>query len=96
MKKRIIHLLALKNASGYIRREIGQRINLRYNPQIIFELDDSINYGMHIEELIQKVKEQVNMTLTNMKKFILSAKKIGITYHVSPDGDAVGSVLALL
>ena len=50
--------LALKNASGYIRREIGQRINLRYNPQIIFELDDSINYGMHIEELIQKVKDK--------------------------------------
>ena len=49
---------ALKNASGYIRKEIGQRINLRYNPQIIFELDDSINYGMHIEELIQKVKEK--------------------------------------
>ena len=50
--------IALKNASWYIRREIGQRINLRYNPQIIFELDDSINYGMHIEELIQKVKDK--------------------------------------
>ena len=49
---------ALKNASGYIRKEIGQRINLRYNPQIIFELDDSINYGMHIEELIQRVKDK--------------------------------------
>lgn len=50
--------LALKNASGYIRKEIGQRINLRYNPQILFELDDSINYGMHIEELISKVKDK--------------------------------------
>ena len=49
---------ALKNASGYIRKEIGQRINLRYNPQIIFELDDSINYGMHIEELIAKTKDK--------------------------------------
>ena len=50
--------VALKNASGYIRKEIGQRITLRYNPQIIFELDDSINYGMHIEELIQRVKDK--------------------------------------
>ena len=50
--------VALKHASGYIRKEIGQRINLRYNPQIIFELDESINYGMHIEKLIQKVKEK--------------------------------------
>ena len=46
--------VALKNASGYIRKEIGQR----YNTHIIFELDDSINYGMHIEELIQRVKDK--------------------------------------
>ena len=50
--------IALKNASGFIRKEIGQRINLRYNPQIIFEIDDSISYGMRIEELITKVKEK--------------------------------------
>lgn len=36
------------------------------------------------------------MSLNKIKDIILSAKKIGITYHVSPDGDAVGSVLALL
>ena len=48
---------ALKNASGYIRKEIGIWINLRHNPQIIFELDDSISYGMHIEELIHKVNK---------------------------------------
>ena len=36
------------------------------------------------------------MTLGQIAKFILEVKKIGITYHVSPDGDAVGSVLALL
>lgn len=47
---------ALKSASGYIRREIGQRINLRNTPQIIFEIDNSINYGMKIEELLGKVK----------------------------------------
>ena len=35
------------------------------------------------------------MTLAEVKKFILDSKKIGITYHVSPDGDAVGSALAL-
>ncbi|MBS4956894.1 MAG: bifunctional oligoribonuclease/PAP phosphatase NrnA [Clostridium sp.] len=35
------------------------------------------------------------MTLSQIAKFILESKKIGITYHVSPDGDAVGSVLAL-
>lgn len=50
------NLEALKSASGFVRREIAQRINLRHNPQIIFELDDSIEYGMKIENLIQKTK----------------------------------------
>ena len=36
------------------------------------------------------------MTLSQIANLILEGKKIGITYHVSPDGDAVGSVLALL
>ena len=49
---------ALKSASGYVRREVGQRINLRNTPQIIFELDDSISYSMRIEELIDKVKDK--------------------------------------
>ena len=35
------------------------------------------------------------MSLINIKDILLSAKKIGITFHVSPDGDATGSVLAL-
>lgn len=49
---------ALKNASGYIRKEIGHRMNLRNTPQVLFELDDSISYSMKIEELIEKVKEK--------------------------------------
>ncbi|MBE6054690.1 MAG: 30S ribosome-binding factor RbfA [Clostridium sartagoforme] len=49
---------ALKSASGYVRREVGQRINLRNTPQIIFELDESISYSMRIEELIDKVKDK--------------------------------------
>lgn len=50
--------LALKSASGYIRREIGHRINLRNTPQILFEIDDSISYSMKIEELIDKAKQK--------------------------------------
>ena len=47
---------ALKGAAGFVRREIAQRINLRHSPQIIFEIDDSIDYGMHIDSLIEKTK----------------------------------------
>jgi ribosome-binding factor A len=49
---------ALKSASGYIRKEIGRRVNLRNTPQILFELDESISYSMKIDELIQKGKNK--------------------------------------
>ncbi|WP_163192652.1 30S ribosome-binding factor RbfA [Clostridium thermarum] len=49
-------LTALKNSSGFLRRELGNRINLRYTPQILIELDESIEHGMHIEQLLHKIK----------------------------------------
>ncbi|MGI6669625.1 MAG: 30S ribosome-binding factor RbfA [Acetivibrionales bacterium] len=45
-------LQALKNAAGFVRREIGQRLQLRYTPEVIFELDNSIERGMYITKLI--------------------------------------------
>ncbi|WP_446899517.1 30S ribosome-binding factor RbfA [Clostridium sp. LBM24168] len=50
-------LEALKNSSGFIRREVGHRIRLRNTPEIIIELDNSIEQGMHIDELLRKIKE---------------------------------------
>ena len=47
-------LEALKSASGFIRREIGQRIKLRYTPEIRFKLDDSIEHGLYISKLIDE------------------------------------------
>lgn len=44
----------LKSAAGFIRREIGKRIDIRYTPEFIFELDRSIEHGAHIEELLRK------------------------------------------
>ena len=42
----------LKSASGYIRRELGQRIKLRRSPQIQFIADDSIEHSAHINQII--------------------------------------------
>lgn len=51
-------LIALKSASGFIRREIGRRMLIRYTPQINFELDNSIENGVYINKLIDEtVKE---------------------------------------
>lgn len=47
-------LEGLKNASGFIRREIGHRIQLRYTPEIHFELDNSIEHGAYITKLINE------------------------------------------
>ncbi|MBP2031670.1 ribosome-binding factor A [Clostridium algifaecis] len=51
-------LEALKSSAGFIRREVGHKIRLRNTPEILIELDDTIEHGMHIDELLRKIKEQ--------------------------------------
>jgi ribosome-binding factor A len=50
-------LEGLKNAAGFIRREIGQRIRLRYVPELIFKIDNSIEQGIYINKLIDNIKK---------------------------------------
>ena len=45
-------LEGLKSASGFIRREIGHRLSLRHTPEMVFELDHSIEHGAHINEML--------------------------------------------
>ena len=52
-----IALSILKNSSGFIRKEVGHRVSLRYTPEILIQLDDSIEHGMHIDALLDKIKE---------------------------------------
>ncbi len=49
---------ALKSSSGFIRREIGHRIKLRCTPEIIIELDNTIEHAMHIDALLHQIKEK--------------------------------------
>ncbi len=46
----------LNSAGGFIRREIGRRVNLRYAPEFVFELDNSIEHGSHIDKLLKNIK----------------------------------------
>ena len=46
----------LASATGYIKRELGRRVRLKYMPEIHFVFDDSLDYGEHIEELLRRVK----------------------------------------
>lgn len=45
----------LKKSSGYIRTEIAKRINLRITPEIVFVLDDSMEYGARIDQILKDI-----------------------------------------
>ncbi len=51
-------LKGLKSAGGYLRRELGARLQLRYTPELVFELDESIARGARVCDLIGKLREQ--------------------------------------
>ena len=50
-------LAGLKSSSGYLRRELGKSLQLRYTPELLFELDTTIEYGVHIASLINQVRK---------------------------------------
>lgn len=54
-------LEGLNSALGFIRREIGQRIRLRFTPEISFALDTSLDYGDHIQKLLLQVEGDKNV-----------------------------------
>ena len=45
----------LKSASGYLRRELGSALQLRYTPELVWALDDSITYGAKMMKLINSL-----------------------------------------
>ena len=49
-------LKGLKSAGGYLRRELGSALNLRYTPELQWALDDSITYGAKMLKLINSLE----------------------------------------
>ncbi len=52
-----LSLKALKNASGFFRAEVGKRVKMRTTPEIDFRFDESIEQGIRMFELLQKIKK---------------------------------------
>ncbi len=48
----------LNSAKGYVRRELGRRMRLKYTPEIMFQFDPSIEYAIHIGEVIHQLKQE--------------------------------------
>lgn len=49
------NLAILKQSSGYIRSGIAKKINLRTTPELIFEFDESLEYGAKIDEILKDI-----------------------------------------
>ena len=48
----------LQSSLGFIRREIGKRIRLRFTPELTFALDKSLDYSAHIQKLLLKIQAE--------------------------------------
>ena len=48
----------LKSVAPWMRRELGNRMKLRNTPQLVFEIDHSIEYGAHINDLINQLSTE--------------------------------------
>lgn len=47
----------LQSASGFMRTRLAQTVNLRITPELTFEIDDSIEYGEHIDRLLKQISD---------------------------------------
>lgn len=48
----------LAEASGYVRHELSERIEIRHTPKLVFKFDESIEYGNKIEDIIEEIHEK--------------------------------------
>ncbi len=52
-------LKALKKSSGFIRTEIAKKVNLKNTPELVFEFDESIEYGDRIDNILKEIIKPV-------------------------------------
>jgi len=50
----------IKNAEGFIKKELAHRVRMKYMPEISLKMDESIEYGIHIYKLLEEVQKREN------------------------------------
>ena len=89
----------LKSASGYLRSEIGKALNLRYTPEFLFEIDDSIARGARINTLLSDLPDVSSQTImldwVQTAEWLENRDNFLILTHRRPDGDTTGCAGAL-
>lgn len=59
--KNIKHTIdALNKSAGFVRTQVAKKVNLRITPEIIFEIDDSLEYGAKIDSIIKELNIKQN------------------------------------
>jgi len=61
-------LAGLDNAKGFIRKEIASRIQLRYAPEILFRIDNSIEHGVKIAQILSEINADEEETETEKEQ----------------------------
>ena len=93
----------LQAASGFVRRELVERLHLRRAPELIFIQDRSQEYKSRIDELLGRIEKEISLSprsssvdvmLREVLEHIERRQRFVLTSHARPDGDAIGSALA--
>ncbi|MEX2393847.1 MAG: 30S ribosome-binding factor RbfA [Actinomycetota bacterium] len=96
----------LESARPFLRTETARRVRLKTTPELEFHLDDTQEKGHRVDEVIEVIHSPAPIQLPTLPAAvdallgkaidaIEGAASIGIACHVRPDGDAVGSLIAL-
>ena len=91
----------LRSAHGFLQRRVAGELRLKHTPTLDFVYDDTIDRGFRIDELLEREageSESVNgatSTREQVLREIRDADKLVCTTHENPDGDALGSLVAM-
>lgn len=97
-KAREAALEGLEQAKRFLRREIGRRVKLRHTPELLFVCDDKSQASVRVQQILGEIAAEPTareITLAEAVETLRSAERVLITTHPDPDGDAIGSALAI-
>jgi ribosome-binding factor A len=58
----------LTSAKGFIKHEVGSRLDLKYLPEIVFKYDPSLEQGDHMEKIFEKIRKEESLAHPQEKK----------------------------
>jgi phosphoesterase RecJ-like protein len=91
----------LAKAAPFFRKEIGQRLALRYTPALSFHLDESFERGAAVDRILQETKRESEDAARSgspedaLARALAASSRILLAVHANPDGDAIGSLLGM-